>query len=90
MTLVVADLVHSIGRPTHAWTATYTRVMGFYDRIALSRMLRWTAFDALQAARRSIDGVLGHDFDRLVVGHGAPLSTGGHDAIATACDWLQG
>jgi hypothetical protein len=88
-TLVVADLVHNIGRPTHAWTATYTRGMGFYDRVALSRMLRWTAFDAPKAARQSIDSMLGHSFDRVVVGHGEPLTTGGHDAIATAYDWLH-
>ena len=89
-TLVVADLVHNVGRPTHAWTAMYTRGMGFYDRIALSRMLRWTAFDAPQAARQSVDVMLDHTFDRVVVGHGAPLATGGHDAIATAYAWLKG
>ncbi len=88
-TLVVADLVHNVGRPTHQWTAVCTRAMGFYDRVALSRMLRWTAFDAPQAARRSIDAVLGHEFERVVVGHGAPLTMNGHDAIATAYDWLR-
>ncbi len=88
-TLVVADLVSNIGRPAHAWTAIYTRSMGFYGRIALSRMLRWTAFDAPQAAAHSVDVVLGHAFERLVVGHGEPLTTGGHDAIATAYGWLS-
>ena len=67
----------------------YTRGMGFYDRIALSRMLRWTAFDAPLRARQSIDVMLAHAFDRLVVGHGEPLATGGHDAIATAYAWLK-
>src|SRR3982750_1670991 len=34
--LVVADLVHNVGRPTDRWSALYTRVMGFHDRVALS------------------------------------------------------
>jgi hypothetical protein len=35
-TLVVADLVHNVGRPLHRWTRFYSRTMGFYDRLALS------------------------------------------------------
>ena len=89
-TLVVADLVHNVGRPSHRWTAAYARAMGFYDRVALSRALRWTAFNDRKAARRSIDGVLGHAFDRVVVGHGEPLAASGQEAVATAYDWLRG
>jgi hypothetical protein len=89
-TLLVADLVHNIGRPTHGWTKAYTRAMGFYDRIALSRMLRWTAFDDRAAARRSLDDLLAQPFDRVVVGHGPPLVAGARDALATAYDWLRG
>jgi hypothetical protein len=72
-TLVVADLVHNVGRPDQAWAAFYTRAMGFYDRFALSRVIRWTGFDDRAAARRSLDAVLARPFDRVVVGHGAPL-----------------
>jgi hypothetical protein len=88
-TLIVADLVHNIGRPAHAWTATYTRVMGFYDRIALSKMIRWTAFTDRAAARRSVDDLLALPFEKVVVGHGPPLAGGGKDAIAAAYGWLR-
>src|SRR4051812_23588788 len=87
--LVVADLVHNVGRPTHPWSAVYTRMMGFHDRVALSRVIRWIGFDDRRAARRSIDDILAHPFDRLVVGHGTPLASGGHEAFATAYAWLQ-
>ncbi len=87
-TLVVADLVHNVGRPRHRWTRFYTRTMGFYDRVALSRMFRWTAFSDRAAARRSLDEVLALPFDRLIVGHGAPLAAGGRDALASAYSWL--
>jgi hypothetical protein len=87
-TLLVADLVHNVGRPRGAWTSLYTKAMGFYDRVALSRMIRWTAFSDLPAARRSLDQLSALPFDRLIVGHGAPLQTGAKDAIANAFRWL--
>jgi hypothetical protein len=88
-TLVVADLVHNIGRPQHRWTKLYTRTMGFYDRVALSRMIRWVAFPDRAAARRSVDALLACPFDRLIVGHGEPLAAGGREALAAAYTWLN-
>src|SRR5215469_14931573 len=61
-TLVVADLVHNVGRPSHWWTKFYTESMGFYDCVALSRMIRWTAFSDLAAARRSFNELLALPF----------------------------
>jgi len=87
-TLVVADLAHNVGRPEHGWTRLYTRTMGFYDRVALSRVLRWAAFSDRTAARRSVDALLALPFGRLVVGHGAPLETGARDALRRAYAWL--
>lgn len=72
-TLVVADLVHHVGRPEDAWTRVYTTAMGFYDRVAMSRMIRWTAFSDRRAARRGVDAILAHPLEQLVVGHGTPV-----------------
>lgn len=87
-TAVVTDLVHNVGRPTGGWTKLYTRMMGFYDRVALSRVLRWTAFDDRRAARVSIDRLLSVPFDGLVVGHGLPLPEYGAELLATAMQFL--
>jgi hypothetical protein len=62
--------------------------MGFYDRVALSRMLRWTAFSDREAARQSVDRLLALPFTRLAVGHGQPLASDGKDALAAAFGWL--
>ncbi len=88
-TLVVADLVTNIGRPTHPWTAIYTRLEGFYDRVALSRVLRWAAFRDKKSARRCMDEVLAHPFERVVVGHGEPVIANARDALAAAYAWLR-
>jgi hypothetical protein len=88
-TLIVADLVHNVGRPTDRWTAFYTKAMGFYDRVAISRMIRWTAFNDARAARDSVDRLSASHFERLIVGHGAPLHTHARQAVLGAYEWLQ-
>ena len=85
-TLVVADLVHNIGRPQHSWTKFYSRAMGFYDRVALSRMIRWTAVSNRAALQASVAQSLALPFDRLIVGHGTPLASGAKEALAAAHD----
>lgn len=87
---IVADLLHNIGRPEHAWTRIYTTLAGFHDRVALSRVIRWTAFPDRKAARRSLDRVLAEDFDTLILGHGEPILTGGKAALIEAYRWLKG
>jgi hypothetical protein len=87
-TVLVADLVHNIGTPTHAWTRFYTKVMGFYDCVGLSRFIRWTAFPDRAAARRSIDAVLAWQFENLIVGHGTPVLGTGRAALAETYAWL--
>lgn len=87
-TLIVADLVQNIGRPPDPWSRLYARMMGFYDRVALSRALRWTAFSDRAAARKSLDELLAIPFDGLIVGHGAPLLRGGREALENAFSWL--
>ena len=88
--LLMADLVHNVGRPEHRWTQLYTRTMGFYGRVALSRILRWTAFSDRKAARRSLNELLALPFDQLIVGHGKPVAAGAREALAAAYIWLPG
>lgn len=89
-TLVVADLVHNVGQPNGGWTVLYTKMMGFYDRVALSRAIRWGAFTDRDAARSSVTRVLAQPFHRMVVGHGTPLEDGAREALAGAYEWLLG
>lgn len=87
-TLVVADLVHNVGRPQDPWTRLYTRTMGFYDRVALSRMIRLTGFSDRAAARRSVEALLALPIDRVVMGHGTPLTDNAKETLADALGWL--
>jgi hypothetical protein len=86
--LVVADLAHNIGRPQDGWTKFYTRMMGFYDRVALSRVIRWTAFSDKGATRAGIDALLALPFDHMLVGHGEPVLDGAHASFEDVYAWL--
>lgn len=87
-TLVVADLVHNIGGEHTGWTKFYSRMMGFYDCVALSSAIRWSAFSDRAAARKSIDALLALPFERIVVGHGAPVVSDAREALRNAFAWL--
>lgn len=86
--LVVTNLVHNIGRPTHPWTRFYTRAMGFYNRPAVSRFIRLTAFSDTRAARRSIETLLTRPLARMLVGHGAPILEGAREILSDTYAWL--
>jgi hypothetical protein len=85
---LVADLVHNVGNPQHQFASFYAKAMGFYDCVALSRMLRWAAFSDRAAACRSIDRLLTLPFERVIVGHGMPITQGGREVLAAAYEWL--
>ena len=87
-TAIITDLVHNIGRPDHGWTRVYSKTMGFYDQVALSRLLRWTSFDDKGAARRSVDALLDHQFDGMIVGHGAHGAEHARELLAAATAFL--
>ena len=87
-TLVVTDLFHNVGRPSSRWARIYTRLMGFYDRVALSRVIRSTAFTDEAAAREAVSHIAAWPVERIVVGHGAPIVEGAREAFDGAVAWL--
>jgi hypothetical protein len=87
--LVVADLVHNVGRPADKWTTFYSKAMGFYDRVAISRIIRWTAFSNTAATRKSIDRLADCNFERMVMGHGAPVDHDAREVVLAAYEWTR-
>ena len=88
-TLVLTDLVHNVGRPNHPWTRAYASAMGFYGRVGLSRVIRWTGFSDRKAARRSVDRMLDLPIDRVIVGHGSPIVTDARETLRASLEWLR-
>ena len=86
-TLIVADLVENFAGSPHLPTDLYLRVAGLHGQVGVSRLGRFVFRDR-EAARRSVDRILGEDFDRIVLAHGRVIPTGGAAAVRAAYRWL--
>jgi hypothetical protein len=71
--VVSADLAENFATSSHWPTRLYLKAAGLEHRVGFSRMLRFLFRDH-RAARRSLDRLLEHDFDRLVLSHGAVVT----------------
>jgi hypothetical protein len=87
-TLIVGDLVFTIGESAPTAMRALARAARRYGRPSPTPMFRF-GFRDKTAARRSLDRILGWDFDRIVVGHGELVETGGRDALRSAYAWLS-
>ena len=65
----------------------YLKAAGIHGKIGWSRFLRIVYRDRA-AARRSLDALLGHDFDRLVIAHGDVIARDGKAALRQTFEFL--
>lgn len=86
-TLIIADLAFNLGPERPALTRWFLRLYGAYGRFAPSRAVRFVIKDRA-SFRQSLDTVLSWDFDRILIGHGTPIDSGGKDALRRAYAWL--
>lgn len=86
-TLISSDLTENFETSPHLLTRLYLKANGIHGKIGWSRMLRVLYRDRA-AARRSIDQLLGLDFNRLIIGHGNIIQTEGREAVRGTFTWL--
>jgi hypothetical protein len=90
-TLVVADLVQKVepGDPTLSLASRlWWRLYGVYGSLTTDRVRRITTRNR-RAASRSLEQILAWDFDRVILGHGEMIETGGRAAFTRAMSWLS-
>lgn len=86
-TLVSADLTEYFTSSDHLPTRLYLKAAGVWGKPTWNRFLRFLYRDK-RAARRSIDALLEHDFDRVTIGHGDVIEAGGREAIRSSFTFL--
>jgi hypothetical protein len=86
-TVISADLTENFATSDHLPTRVYLQLAGIHGRVGFSRLLRFLYRDHA-AARASVERLLDHDFDRLVLAHGDILDRGGKDAVRETFAWL--
>lgn len=85
--LIIADLAFNFGPDTQWLLAFMIRLGGTWGRFSPSRFCQSLMHDRA-AVRASIDQILRWDFDRIVVGHGQNIETGGKEALRAAFAFL--
>ncbi|HEY5550518.1 MAG TPA: hypothetical protein VIK52_01415 [Opitutaceae bacterium] len=86
-TLIVADLMFNLD-PPDLRSRLLLRLNGALGRPTPSRMFRMAIRDRA-AFRESLDRVLAWDFDRVIVGHGENVTSGGRDVLRGAFAFLK-
>jgi Domain of unknown function (DUF4336) len=86
-TLIMCDLAFNFGPRTATPTRLLMKMLRSYGRFGPSTLDSLLIRDR-PAARRSLERILGWDFDRVVVAHGDVLESGGHEALRQGYSWL--
>lgn len=87
-TLVLTDLAFNVSADEGTFLARlFYRIVGAAGRFGPHRLLRLGIRDKA-AARTSVQTILGWDFDRVTVTHGAILETGGKEALRRGFEFL--
>ncbi|MBT3603109.1 MAG: DUF4336 domain-containing protein [Candidatus Latescibacteria bacterium] len=86
-TLILADLVFNFDTRQKLWERMFLSMNGVHGKIGPSRMFRACIKDK-KAFRGSLDRLLACDFDRVIVGHGHNIETGGKRALEHAYSFL--
>lgn len=87
-TIVSADLTESFASSSHWPTRMYLKAAGLEHTIGVSRMLRVMYRDH-RAVRRSLDRLLEHDLERIIVAHGEVITSDPRAALEQSYAFLR-
>ena len=86
--LILSDLAFNFGHGSHWLLKLMMRLDGAWGRLSPTRFGKSQMKDRA-AVRASIYTLLAWDFDRIIVGHGHNIETGGKDALRAAFAFLN-
>ncbi len=78
--VISADLTENFATSEDLFTRLYLKAGGIHGKPGWNRLMRFVYRDK-RAARRSIDALLEHDFDRAIIAHGAVLERDAKEII---------
>ncbi len=85
--LIVTDLVFNIHEADGWFTRTMLKMMGAYQKIGQSRMVRFTTKDR-EAFATSLQGMLSWEFERVIPCHGRVIEDGARQKILEQVEWI--
>jgi hypothetical protein len=88
-TLLLTDLCFNVRSAPNLFTRVFMKLNGAYGHFGPSRVGRGFMKDRA-AVRASVDRLLALDFERIVMGHGDVVQSGGRAELERAFAWLRG
>ena len=85
-TLITTDLAFNIREEPSWFARTVWRMMNGYGKFGPTRLERLLTRDRA-GLRQSLETILDWDFERVVVGHGEVLASGGKDGLRQGYSW---
>ena len=85
--LIIADIAFNLGPDGPWWFAMLMRFNGCWGRFGPTQFCKSNMRDK-GSVRASLDRILAWDFDRVIVGHGKNLETGGKETFRQAFAFL--
>jgi hypothetical protein len=80
-TLILTELLFNFGSGESAWTKLLlVAAVGTHHHPGMSRPVKWGVKDKA-AFEQSLSTILSWDFDRVIVGHGDVIETGGKEKV---------
>jgi hypothetical protein len=86
--LIIADLAFNFGPDRDAFSRFIFKLYGVQGRFKPSPLLKSVIKDR-SALQSSLTHILSWDFDRIIVGHGTNIESGGKDALRSAYAFLR-
>ena len=86
-TLILADLAYNVREDCTTWERNWAQEQDGYGAFALMKYHRGYSTDP-RTTRASLRRILEWDFDRVIVGHGHVLESGGKQAFERIWSWL--
>ena len=87
-TLMVCDLLMNLQPPLNLLTRIYIKMFGKMGEPAVPKVVRLSVKDR-QQFKESIEPILALDVERIVMGHGQPITSDGKRILRDSLSWLR-
>ena len=82
-TLILTDLAFNFGKAVKGWAKLFIKLYGAYDKFGPTLTIR-ALIKNKDAFRESLNSILQHDFERIIVSHGNTINANGKEILKQA------
>jgi hypothetical protein len=85
--LIVTDIAFHFDASSPGFTRLLAKVIGNYEKLQSTLLEKWLIKDSTQV-EQAIRSVLDWEFDRVIMAHGSPISSGAKEQLKAGYEWF--